>query len=150
MKPATDQRLTFCRRIVAAGAVYDLISIGPLAFPFSAPAQLNLMFDMNKLLGFEGVMPTFEPIHILFVNLFGMLLAIWAGFRLLAFRPAYAVADFAVRVCVSVLLFWYATNGEVHRLVLLFLFAELLFALANFRAMKHAGLTQSAPALIID
>jgi hypothetical protein len=145
-----DQGLAACRRIVAAGAVYDLITVGPLAMPFTAPAHLNLMFNVNELLGFEGAMPVFEPIHILFVNLFGTMLAVWAGFRLLAFRPGFAVADFAVRAGVSVVLFWYAANGQVHRLVLLFLFAELLLALANHRAMKLAGLTQSASALIID
>jgi hypothetical protein len=150
MQPNADQGLATCRRIVAAGAIYDMIAVGPLALPFTAPSHLNLMFDINVWLGFTGVMPTFQPIHFLFVNLFGTLLMVWAGFRLLRFRPGFSIVDFAVRVSVSVLLFWYATNGDVHRLVLFFLTAELLFAIANYRAMKHVGLIGNATVLLID
>jgi hypothetical protein len=127
-----------CRTLVAAGAVYDLAVIGPLATPWTARPQLEIMNAVNDALEFSGTMPVFLPVHILFINLFGTFVLLWALARLFFFRQAFATADLVIRVCVSAILFWYALEGNVNGIVKLFFAVELVIAALDYSAMRIA------------
>lgn len=133
-----------CRALVAAGALYDLAVVGPLATPWTATPQLETMNAINQLLGFSGSMPVFSPVHILFINLFGVFVVLWALTRLFYFQARLALVDLIVRLCVSSILLWYALEGNVNGIVKLFLAIELLVATLDFAAMRLAAKEQLA------
>lgn len=128
-----------CRRIVAAGALYDLLTVAPLSNPWTAPLHLELLNYFNALFGFGGGMPIFLPIDMLFINLFGAVVLVWAAARLRWPNCTMAAGDLAVRVAVSVVLGWYALQGSVNGIIWIFFLLELGIAVANWTAIKSTG-----------
>jgi hypothetical protein len=143
---AGHDKLSTCRGLVRAGAVYDLIVVGPLAFPFLALRHLQVFAYLNESFGLRGSIPAFDPLHLLFANLFAVFVVIWALLRLFWFHPQYACADFASRFCVSLLLGWYAYAGAVNGIVNFFLVAEVGLAVMSWLAIRAGRATGSRKA----
>ena len=127
---------TACRRIVAAGALYDLVTVAPLSTPWTAPIHLKLLNYFNQKFGLSGGMPDFLPIDMLFINLFGAVVLVWAAARLRWSTFTLAAGDLAVRLAVSGVLGWYALQGSVNGLIWVFLLLEIGLAIAIWKALR--------------
>ncbi|MGL4489862.1 MAG: hypothetical protein ACRCU5_10515 [Rhizobiaceae bacterium] len=126
------------QRIVRAGALYDLIVIGPLALPGLATIQLKIMFWLNGWLGLPGGgMPEFAPVEMLFVNMFGLVAMIWISLRLFRYEARFCYLDMVIRGLASVLLAYYALTQQVHGLIWVFLFFEMAFLCVYSIAIKR-------------
>jgi hypothetical protein len=118
------------KTLVFAGALYDLIAVGPLAIPGLATIQLNIMFMLNNWLGFAGGMPDFGTVEMLFVNLFGLMALLWITRRIFRYEDQLLSWDLLFRCAVVALLSYYAVQQDVHRLIWIFLIVELSFVIA--------------------
>jgi hypothetical protein len=128
------------RRVMRAGALYDLIAVGPLAIPGLATVQLNVMFWLNNRLGFEGVMPVFGPVEMLFVNMFGVLALFWVFMRLFYYERRFSLVDILLRSLMSILLFFYGMTQDVHALIWMFFGVEVLILCAYLLTRRQRGL----------
>ncbi|HMQ58437.1 MAG TPA: hypothetical protein PKE65_07805 [Rhizobiaceae bacterium] len=136
MTASASEKTLKARRLLHAGALYDLVVVGPLALPVVALWHLEVLFHINSMLGFTGAFPEFAPIHLVFVNLFGMVIIVWAAMRFLAPAPVLARGDMLLRLGVSAILAWYAADPAVHRIVLIFLTLEIAWGLADWRCLR--------------
>jgi hypothetical protein len=125
------------RTIVRLCAIYDLLVVGPLAFPGLSELQLNNIFWLNHWLGLAGARPDFEPAEMLFVNLFGIVALMWTYLRLFSYEKRFCSLDLRLRGLVSLLLVFYATTQDVHALVWGFLTVELFFLCAYSFVIKR-------------
>lgn len=117
-------------RIVFAGALYDVISTGPFAFPFLAEANLAQLRQLHGQLGFTGSFPAFDPFHMLFVYLMGSMVLVWAGFRLWRRAPVFGLVDGLAEVFFCA---WmaYALGQGVTQVVGIFLALEIPWCLVH-------------------
>jgi hypothetical protein len=90
-------KLSFALRVVRASAVYDLIATALFALPWTAV----LVFDVLGSLGFPGAAPTDTVFTVLFANLMGSIVLVWAVLRILRPSLMLGVADTAARVLFS-------------------------------------------------
>jgi hypothetical protein len=128
------------RAILIAGAVYDLIVAVPLAFPPTTGPDLNLLFAVNTWLGLGGGMPLFEPVHLLFISLFGVFVTAWGIFKLWSLKFDLIRLDLIMRVAVLAVLAWYALTSEVHGLIYVFIAMDIVWTALNMWAMRQLPL----------
>lgn len=71
-------------RIVFYSALYDLLVTAPFATPWTATATFKLLAALHQHLGLHGsTLPDPGALSLLFVNLFGIVVLMWSGVRLL-------------------------------------------------------------------
>lgn len=105
------------RRIVAAGAFYDLVVSLPFATPWSAAPVLRSLVRLHGVLGLGGAPPpTFVAGHLLFVAFFGTVVTLWSLVRIVFRRPADGAADTIGRGFFAAWMAWAIAAG-VSRLV---------------------------------
>ncbi|WP_432513621.1 hypothetical protein [Kineococcus sp. SYSU DK001] len=85
------------RRVVRASAGYDLLVTAGFALPVTAPAVLAVAGRAHESLGLAGAVPHPDPFTVMFANLMGGLVVVWAVFRLLRPGAAAGAADVAAR-----------------------------------------------------
>ncbi|THD01358.1 hypothetical protein B1810_19595 [Panacagrimonas perspica] len=109
-------------------------SVIVLALPITAKAFLALIYGLNGLLGFDAEVPAFGAIQMFFVNLAGMLVAVWAIARLVHPIGLLAFIDAIGRSAVAMLIAWYALVENAPQALWLFVFTEGAGAVAQLRA----------------
>lgn len=105
-----------------------------LALPITAKAFLGVIYWVNGRLGFDHAMPAFEPIHMVFVNMLGVLVAVWVAARLLHPVGLMAMIDAVGRTAVALLLAYVIVVQAAPPVLWLFVFTEGIGAVAQFRA----------------
>src|SRR4051794_37785091 len=66
-------------RVLRAGAIYDLAVTFPFATPWTAAWVLETLRGVHETLALPGALPDrYEPGHMLFVNMLGCIVSIWA------------------------------------------------------------------------
>jgi hypothetical protein len=119
------------RRIILAGAVYDLAVTLPFATPWSAAITLHALASLHAALGVHGAAPPeFAPDHLLFVAFFGTVVALWSLVRIVARRPADGLADTIGRVFFAAWMGWALAVGAT-RIVAVMLVFELAWGAAQ-------------------
>ncbi|WP_053386970.1 hypothetical protein [Leucobacter japonicus] len=79
--------LTTALRIVRVSAIYDLIVTAGFAFPFSAPLIFAGVAALQTSFGVSGSLPNAgDASTVMFANLMGGLVTVWALFRIV--RPS--------------------------------------------------------------
>lgn len=119
------------RRIVRGSALYDLVVIWPFAIPGIADRNLHMLSDLHHYLGWGGTFPVFEPLHILFANLLGVLVIVWSLLRLLSPETRFGLIDGATRIAFSCLFLYYLLVWQASAVLYLFLVPEVLWAAAQ-------------------
>jgi hypothetical protein len=109
-------------------------SVIVLALPITAKAFLALIYGLNGLLGFEADVPAFGAIQMFFVNLAGMLVAVWAIARLVHPVGLLAFIDAIGRSAVALLIVWYVLVEDAPPALWFFVFTESAGAVAQLRA----------------
>lgn len=112
-------------------------SVIALATPFSAKLFLAMIYWLNAQLGFDQVMPGFAPIQVFFVNLSGILVAVWAVARLLNPSGLMGLIDAVGRSAVALLIVWFVLTQDAPPALWFIVLTEGLGAVAQYRACLH-------------
>ncbi|MBA5638767.1 hypothetical protein H3H37_17045 [Duganella sp. LX20W] len=134
--------------IVRASAWYDLVVTIGFATPWTFLVILSGLEALSRLLGITAGFPTFEPAHMLMVNLLGSIVTIWSILRLRDPQVQYGRYDAAGRFLFST---WqlYALVHGAHPIVWGFLVIEVAFGIAQVlpidagRRAKHVPSPQT-------
>ena len=73
-------------KLVRTSAIYDLITTSA----FVTPWTFNLI---NDVIGRFTLLPTFEPLHVLFVNLLGSVVVVWSIVRIKSPEARFGLYD---------------------------------------------------------
>jgi hypothetical protein len=125
-------------RVVRISAVYDLVITVGFAFWFTAAPIFDLLGVLHETLRLAGATPDpADPITLLFANLMGSVVTIWALFRI--FRPSLeaGAADVGARVLFSLGMVVAILHGA-SPLVLGMLILEVAWALVQSAALLAA------------
>jgi hypothetical protein len=115
------------RKIVRASALYDWIVTFPFAFPVLVVWHLSLLTQLHHFLGFAGDIPSFEPLHLFFINLMGSIVIVWSTLRLVRPDPLLGLYDGFARVLFSTWMLYYLTRWNVTELLWFLVIPESLW-----------------------
>lgn len=121
-------------------------SVIALALPFTATLFLGAIYWINGLLGYEAKVPTFGDLQMFFVNLSGVLVAVWAFARLALPIGLLAFIDAIGRTVVALLIVWFVLVRDAPPALWLFVFTEGAGAIAQLRACLVVPATHTASA----
>ena len=125
-------------RVIRLSAIYDLVVTVGFAFPVTAAALFTGLGQLHRNLGLAGSSPdAAEPFTLMFANLMGSVVTVWALYRI--FRPSLAagIADVGARVLFSLGMIAALLAGA-SPLVLVMLALELAWAAAQGIAILAA------------
>ncbi|WP_448317543.1 hypothetical protein [Streptomyces sp. CO7] len=116
-------------RVVRASAWYDLVVTAGFATPWTYSllhAALSKLGDTLDL----GTLPALDPIQVLFANLMGSVVAVWALLRIVDPAPLFGLFDSLARTLFAT---WqaYALAHGAPRWLWLFLAAEAAFGIVQ-------------------
>lgn len=114
------------KTIVRIGGLYDLAVTFPFAIPYLAYTQIMMLSSLNQYLGFSGTIPSFEPLHLLFINLFGTIVSFWSVLRIHKGEPIFGLYDGVGRFLFASLMIFYILHYHVSQVVVLFLVPEII------------------------
>lgn len=117
-------------RIVRASAFYDLVVTAPFATPWTFAFLSDLMGQIHKSLGLTGLVPTLDPIQVLFANLMGSVVIVWSVARLHLGLHIFGRYDAAARVLFAMWMI-YALASGLSFIILPVLVIEIAFAIAQ-------------------
>ncbi|MET8953374.1 hypothetical protein ACWEO4_27690 [Streptomyces sp. NPDC004393] len=112
-------------RVVRASAWYDLVVTAGFATPWTYALVHNTLSWCGNALGL-GALPELDPWQILFANLMGSVVVVWAVLRIVRPLPEHGLFDGIARALFAT---WqaYALAHGVSRLVWLFFGVEVAF-----------------------
>jgi hypothetical protein len=124
--------------VVRASAFYDLVATVGFAFPFTAPLIFTGLGALNDALGLAGATPDpTDPFTVMFANLMGGLVIVWAVFRLARPSREAGAADVVGRLFFSLGMVAALLNGA-SSLVGVLLVLEVLWAVVQAAAVVTA------------
>ena len=124
------------------GAIYDLIVTAGFATPWTAAFMLGVLAKVHDWLGLSGSsMPVFEPSHVLFVTLFGVVVTMWAVVRVLWPVPMLIAADTVGRAAFALAFVWALAAGH-STVIVAFLVLEVAFLIAQGLGVRKALTTE--------
>jgi hypothetical protein len=125
-------------RIVRLSALYDLVITAGFAFSMTATVIFDGLGALHENLGLTGSTPDpGDPFTVMFANLMGSVVTVWALFRILRPSLAAGAADVGARVLFSLGMSAALVQGA-SPLVLLMLILEIVWALAQSIALLAA------------
>ncbi|MCU1434460.1 MAG: hypothetical protein JWR71_1185 [Pseudarthrobacter sp.] len=143
-------------RVVRLSALYDLVVTAGFAFAVTATAIFDALRGVHENLGLAGLTPDpGDPFTVMFANLMGSVVTVWALFRIVRPSLAAGVADVGARVLFSLGMFAAMVQGA-SALVLGMLILEIVWALVQSSALlaaRRAGsetrpATDEVPAIV--
>jgi hypothetical protein len=125
-------------RFGRAGAIYDLAVTVAFATPWTAAIMLELQRWLHTGLGAAGAqLPDFGPVQMLFMNMAGTVVTMWAIARILHPVPALIAIDTLIgRVAFSVWMIVALASGA-SAVIAVFLALEVVWAM-----LQGAGLVE--------
>lgn len=135
-----DGRMTLqnALRVVRLSALYDLVITVGFAFAVTATVIFDGLGALHVNLGLSGSTPNPGDVYtVMFANLMGSVVTIWAIFRI--FRPSVAAgaADVGARVLFSLAMYGALLEGASPLLLVMLIF-EIAWALAQGGALLAA------------
>jgi hypothetical protein len=115
--------LTSYRRLVRASAIYDLLVTAPFATPWT-------FAWVHGWLGKVAPLPEFQSAHMLFANLLGSLVLVWASLRVWRPEPVFGLFDAVARGLFFSWQVYFLFQGVAY-FVALFAVFELAFGVAQ-------------------
>lgn len=122
-------------RIVRLSAWYDLIVMAGFVTPWTFVLVHRLLSSLGAQAGVPGVLPPFEPAHILMGNLLGSVVVVWALVRLHDTRAAYGRYDALARFLFAAWQLHAVAHGATW-LILGFAAFELIFGVAQLLPVR--------------
>jgi len=125
-------------RVVRLSALYDLVVTVGFAFAVTATVIFTGLEALHTNLGLLGATPdASDPFTMMFANLMGSVVTVWALFRILRPSVAAGLADVGARVLFSIGMATALAHGA-SPLVAGMLVLELVWALAQGAALVAA------------
>jgi hypothetical protein len=119
------------RRIILAGAIYDVLVVGLLAIPPLAPLGISILFWADQMLGDTKPLPAMENLHMLFACLFGLWVVAWAVMRFISSELKLVRIDLGLRLAVIAQLLWFVLATDTYRIIYLFIAADVVWVFLN-------------------
>jgi hypothetical protein len=117
-------------------ALFDLIVTLPFALPIVAQRVVYALFDLDEWLGLGTVMPRLDSLHLLFINLMGILAVLWNLARVRSRGTELAQMDVWGRCAVALWIAGYVLFSRVTPVLLLFVVTELGGAWIERKALR--------------
>ncbi len=115
-------------RVQVASAIYDYIAVGIFAFPVIAAWHLGVNLQgIHQALEFTGGYPAFDPLHLLFANLFGGFAIMWSTLRIVKKLPVFGLCDGLLRVYYATLMLLYVVVWKTSAILSVFIAVELFW-----------------------
>ncbi len=90
-------------RVIRISALYDLVITAGFALPWTAVLVFGGLAQAHEALGLTGITPSPDDVFtVMFANLMGSIVVVWAVFRILRPTIAAGVADTTARLLFSV------------------------------------------------
>lgn len=133
-------------RFGRAGAIYDLIVTVAFATPWTAAVMLGLQRSLHTGLGAAGAqLPEFGPVQMLFMNMAGTAVVMWAIARIIHPVPALIAIDTLIgRVAFSAWMIVALASGA-SAVIAVFLVMEVVWALLQGAGLLADRRARSAP-----
>lgn len=133
------------RRTIRSSALYDLVATVGFASPLTAPSVIAWLAELHQGLGLSGSAPDGSDAYtLMFANLMGSLVVVWAVFRLLRPTRAAGAADTVARVLFALSMIAALLRGA-SQMVAVMLVLELAWAIVQGAAVL--GLRRRAAAV---
>ena len=133
-------------RFGRAGALYDLVVTVAFATPLTAIAMLDLQRGMHTAFGFGGApLPELGPVELMFVNMMGTVVTMWAIARLLHPVTELIAIDTIGRVAFSAWMIVALASGA-SAVIAVFLVLELTWAVLQAAGLVAQLRGRRAPA----
>lgn len=123
------------RTIVRASAIYDLIATAGFATPWTVAPTLALVFGAGQAIGLGSAQASFDPVQMLFANLMGSAVLVWALARLAFPTQALGRFDALSRALFAVWEFWAVWHGAP-KIIVGFIVAEIAFGVAELLPVR--------------
>jgi len=116
-------------RVVRTSAWYDLVVTAGFATPWTYALVHHVLSKTGDTLGL-GTLPALDPIEILYANLMGSVVVVWALLRIINPLPVHGLFDGIARTLFAA---WqaYALAHGAPRWLTLFLVAEVAFGVVQ-------------------
>jgi len=125
-------------RIVRHSAIYDLVITVLFALPWTATLLFTGLTALHHTLGLEGATPSAaDAFTLMFANLMGSIVSVWAVYRIVRPTIAAGIADTVARLFFSFGMI-YALLGGASPLTAAMLTMELAWALVQGFAVLSA------------
>jgi len=108
------------RQLVRSSALYDLLVTAPFATPWTFALVHALLNQIHPL-------PDFQPVHVLFANLLGSIVVVWALLRIWRPEPVFGLFDAIGRALFFSWQLYYLASPGSNPVVWLFAGFEFLF-----------------------
>jgi hypothetical protein len=112
------------KQLVRASAIYDLVVTAGFATPWT-------FHIVHQLLGTIFPLPAFEPIHVLFANLLGSIVVVWAVLRIRDPQPIFGLFDSFARGLFFIWQMYYLIAMDGSPIIWVFAAFEFAFGAAQ-------------------
>ncbi|MFD6274377.1 hypothetical protein ACFWFI_02090 [Streptomyces sp. NPDC060209] len=129
MTPFSAPSSTAYAGVVRASAWYDLVVTAGFATPWTYGLLHGALSSVGEALGL-GALPAQDPTQILYANLMGSVVVVWAVLRLVGPLPVHGLYDGVARTLFAAWQAYALTHGGP-RLLWLFLVVEIAFGAAQ-------------------
>jgi hypothetical protein len=119
------------RRIILAGAIYDILVVGLLAIPPLVPLGIDILFRIDQMLGDTKPLPVMDNLHMIFACLFGLWVVAWSVGRFMSSDLKLVRVDLWLRLAVIAQLLWFVFATDTYRIIYLFIAADVIWVLLN-------------------
>ncbi|MYX41394.1 hypothetical protein GTW59_09940 [Streptomyces sp. SID89] len=116
-------------RTVRASAWYDLAVTAGFVTPWTYALVHDALSALGEALGW-GALPALDPWQILYANLMGSVVVVWAALRIVRPLPVHGLLDGIARTLFSAWMAYALLNG-VSRTLWLFLVLEVAWGVAQ-------------------
>lgn len=123
------------RTIVRTSAIYDLIATAGFATPWTVAPTLALVFEAGQAIGLGGAQTTLDPVQMLFANLMGSVVLVWALARLTFPTRAMGRFDALSRALFAIWQLWAVWHGGP-TIIIGFTVLEVAFGIAQLLPVK--------------
>lgn len=126
-------------KIAKRFALLDLVLVGPMALPGVAHILVGLFILADGAVGFQSPLGQMNEAGMLFVNVVGVLAAMWAVARLKAPTALTMRIDSYARFAVALILIYYWAGLGPSVIFVLFLISEIGGAIVQLAALRKKG-----------
>lgn len=118
-------------------ALFDLVLTLPFALPIVAQRLVYALFDLDERLGLGTTLPRLDSVHLLFINLMGVLAVLWNLARFRSRGTELGQMDVVGRCVVAAWILGYVLFSRVTPVLLVFVVTELGGAWIERKALRR-------------
>ncbi|MEU9120962.1 hypothetical protein AB0C96_14070 [Streptomyces sp. NPDC048506] len=135
IRPYAPSRVAYLR-LVRASAWYDLVVTAGFATPWTYPLLHDVLSSLGSAFDL-GALPPLDPMQILYANLMGSVVVVWALLRIIRPLPVHGLLDGVARTLFAL---WqaYALAHGATRVLWLFFAVEAAFGVVQLLPWARA------------